>query len=353
MKGFACTIPGQAVGWVEKPAPTPGPYDALLRPIVVTQCSSDVHHVYHMGNMKTMENRILGHEGIGEVLAVGEGVKDFKVGDRVIVPAVTPNWHTPYVQEEFHQHTYNASAAFRLAFTMDGLFAEQFILPDIDMNGALLPPGMDMEAALMASDMMTTGFHGVELAEVGFGDTVAVLGIGPVGLMAVAGSVLRGAGRIFAVGTRPNCVALAKQYGASQVLSYKDGDLVKQVRELNNRLRVDKVIIAGGDATTFATAIDMVRPGGTVANLNVYTGVDTLPVPCGAWGAGLAHKTIRGGLCPGGRRRIERMLALIQNGRVDPGLLVTHRYSGLAGCEESFHVMNEKPRDLIKPVVHI
>jgi len=353
MKAFACTVPGREVGWIEKPIPQPGPYDALLRPVVVAPCTSDVHHAYEMGSPKFLNNRILGHEGIGEVVSVGAGVKDFKVGDMVVVPAVTPDWRKPYVQEKYHQHTQFASASFRLAFTIDGLFAEYFILPDIDMNGALLPKGMDYEKAAMASDMMTTGFHGAELAEVEYGESVAVIGIGPVGLMAVAGAALRGAGRIYVVGTRPNCVKIAKEYGATDVISYKEGDIAAQILGLTGKLGVDKVIIAGGDADTFAAAIKMVRPGGIVANINLFTEVENLPVPCAAWGGGLAHKTIKGGLCPGGRRRMERMLAVIENSRVDPGLLVTHRYNGLAGFEESFQIMTDKPADLIKPLVYL
>lgn len=93
------------------------------------------------------------------------------------------------------------------------------------MNAAMLPEGMPLEKAVMACDMMTTGFHGVELADVQFGDSVCVIGIGPVGLMATAGAALRGAGRLMVVGTRPNCVKIAKEYGATDVISYRDGDI--------------------------------------------------------------------------------------------------------------------------------
>ncbi len=94
---------------------------------------------------------------------------------------------------------------------------------DADNNLAILPTGVSIDDAIMCTDMVTTGFTGAELADIKFGDTVCVIGIGPVGLMAIVGARLRGAARIIAVGTRPNCVALAKEYGASDIISYKDG----------------------------------------------------------------------------------------------------------------------------------
>ena len=123
---------------------------------------------------------------------------------------------------------------------------------EADGNLALLPDSLDPAAAVMLSDMVPTGLHGVELADVQFGDTVCVIGIGPVGLMSVAGAAIRGASRLFAVGSRPNCVELAKEYGATDIINYRDGDIVKQVMELTKGQGVDRVVIAGGDNDTFA-----------------------------------------------------------------------------------------------------
>ena len=353
MKGFGCTVPGKEVGWIEKSIPYAGPYDAVIKPIVIAPCSSDVHNAFEIGSPKFLNNRILGHETIGEVAEVGDQVKDFKVGDKVVVPAVTPDWRKPSIQDTYHQHTDAMNDSFKYAFTLDGVFAEYFLLPDVDMNAAHLPAGMPYEKAVMACDMMTTGFHGVELADVKFGESVAVIGIGPVGLMAVAGANLRGAGRIFVVGTRPNCVAIAKEYGATDVISYKEGDIAAQIKKLTNKKGVDKVIIAGGDGDSFAAAIKMVRPGGIVSNINFYTGMESLPIPLLAWGSGLSHKTITGGLCPGGRRRMEKMLAVISKGQIDPSKLITHTFNGLEGVEPAFYLMAKKPADLIKPLVYV
>ena len=102
----------------------------------------------------------------------------------------------------------------------------------------------------MLSDMVPTGFHGVELAGVEFGDKVCVVGIGPVGLMAVAAAALRGASYIDAVGTRPNCVEAAKKYGATDIISYRDGDIAEQILEKTSGRGVDRVVVAGGDCST-------------------------------------------------------------------------------------------------------
>ncbi len=122
-------------------------------------------------------------------------------------------------------------------------------------------------------DVVTTGFTGAENANIKFGDTVVVMGIGPIGLMAVAGAAHLGAARILAVGSRPVCVECAYDFGASEVLSYKNGDLVQQVMERTDGLGADSVIICGGNDETFAQAIDMVRYGiGTVSNVNYFGG---------------------------------------------------------------------------------
>lgn len=354
MKGFGCTVPGKEVGWIEKPRPSAGPYDAVVRPLVIAPCSSDVHNAYEIGSPKFLKDRILGHEAIAQIVEVGSEVKDYKAGDKIVVPAVTPDWRHPSVQDSFHQHTDTIMDSFKYAFSLDGVFAEYFIVPDVDMNAALLPAGMPLDKAIFATDMMSTGFHGVELADVQFGESVVVMGVGPVGLMAVAGCALRGAGKIYAVETESKFrrIEIAKEYGADIIVDYMKEDTAKQIKEMTNKKGVDKVIIAGGDANSISTAVKMLRPGGTVANINFYTGVETLPIPLIAWGSGMGHKTIKGGLCPGGRRRMEKMLAVIAKGYIDPGRLVTHTFRGLEYVEDAFNLMANKPADLIKPLVY-
>jgi threonine dehydrogenase-like Zn-dependent dehydrogenase len=349
MKGFAMLSIGK-VGWIEMEKPAPGPLDAIVRPLAVAPCTSDIHIVFE-GAIGERRNIILGHEAVGEVVEVGSEVKDFKPGDRVVVPAVTPDWRTSEVQRGYHQHSGGMLAGVQFGSIKDGVFAEFFHVNDADMNLAHLPEEIPLEAAVMIPDMMTTGLHGAELAEIELGASVAVLGIGPVGLMAVAGAKLRGAGRIIAVGSRPVCVEAAEYYGASDIVNYKNGAIDTQIMDLTEGKGVDAAIIAGGNADIMATAVKIVKPGGTIANVNFFGEGDVLPVPRLEWGCGMAHKTIKGGLCPGGRLRMERLIDLVVYKRIDPSKLVTHVFHGLDNIEKAFYLMKDKPKDLIKPVV--
>jgi len=349
MKGFAMLKIGQ-VGWIEKEMPACGPLDAIVRPIAVSPCTSDIHTVYE-GAIGDRHNMILGHEAVGEVVEVGSLVKDFKPGDRVIVPAITPDWSTVEAQAGYAMHSGGMLAGWKFSNFKDGVFAEYFHVNEADGNLALLPEGVDPVSAVMLSDMVPTGFHGAELADIQYGDTVCVIGIGPVGLMGVAAAALRGASHLYAVGSRPNCVALAREYGATDVIDYHQGSIVEQIMEKTHGKGVDKVIIAGGDNDTFIDAVTMVKPGGRIGNVNYLGSGEFIRIPRVEWGCGMGHKTIAGGLMPGGRLRMEKLASLLETGRVDPGKMLTHRFNGFSHMEEALQLMKDKPKDLIKPVV--
>ena len=351
MKGFAM-LSINKVGWIEKEKPVAGPYDAIVRPLAVSPCTSDIHTVFE-GALGDRNDMLLGHEAVGVIDEVGSEVKDFKVGDRVIVPAITPDWRTLEVQAGFAQHSGGMLAGWKFSNFKDGVFAEYFHVNDADMNLAILPDEISLESAVMITDMMTTGFHGAELANIQTGSSVAVIGIGAVGLMAIAGAKLHGAGRIIGVGSRPTCVEAAKFYGASDIVNYKTGDIAKQIMDLTKGKGVDRVIIAGGTPETLIQAVSIVKPGGVVSNVNYHGTGDFLPIPRLEWGCGMAHKTIVGGLCPGGRLRMEMLIDLVKYDRVDLSKLVTHVYHGFDKIEEALLIMKDKPKDLIKPVVII
>lgn len=349
MKGFAMLEIGK-VGWIEKEIPKCGPYDSLIKPLAVAPCTSDIHTVLE-GALGQRKNLILGHEAVGEIIEVGEQVRDFKIGDKVIVPAITPNWRTVDAQRGFSQHSEGMLSGWKFSNVKDGVFSEVFHVNDADMNLAHLPKELSPEVAVMLVDMVTTGLHGAELADIELGHEVAVIGIGPVGLMSVAGAKLRGASRIFAVGTRPVCVEAAKYYGATDIISYKEGPIDKQILELTDGKGVDAVIIAGGGSDVMKDAVNMVKPGGNISNVNYFGEGDSIPVPRVEWGNGMAHKTIKGGLTPGGRLRMERLVKLVLHKRIDPSKLITHTFKGFENIEKALMLMKDKPRDLIKPVV--
>jgi threonine dehydrogenase-like Zn-dependent dehydrogenase len=351
MKGFAMLGIGKT-GWIEKEKPSCGPLDAICRPLALAPCTSDVHTVW-AGAIGDRHDMILGHECIGEVVEVGTYVKDFKPGDRVIVPAITPDWGSLEAQAGYAQHSGGMLAGWKFSNFKDGVFAEFFHVNEADANLALLPDGIDPAEAVMVVDMVVTGFHGAELADVKLGDSVCVIGIGPVGLMSVAGANHMGASHIYAVGSRKNCADAAKFYGATEIINYKEGDIVEQVLAKTNNKGVDRVIIAGGDVDTFAQAIKMLKPGGTIGSVNYLGEGETINIPRVEWGVGMGHKKINAGLTPGGRLKMEKLISLLETNKLDVSKLITHRFEGLENIEPALMLMKNKPADVIKPVVTI
>lgn len=351
MKGFAMLEIGKT-GWIEKDTPACGPLDAIVKPLAVSPCTSDIHTVWE-GAIGNRHDMILGHEAVGEVAEVGSLVKDFHVGDRVIIPAITPDWGALESQAGYSMHSGGMLAGWKFSNFKDGVFSEFFHVNEADGNLALLPDSLDPADAVMLSDMVPTGFHGVELADVQFGDSVCVIGIGPVGLMAVAGAALRGASHLYAIGSRTKCVEVAKEYGATDIINYKEGDIVEQILEKTHGVGVDRIVIAGGDVDTFDQAIRMLKPGGVIGNVNYLGSGDYIKIPREGWGCGMGHKTIRGGLMPGGRLRMEKLASLMETGRLDTSKLLTHKFEGFEHMEEALLLMKDKPKDLIKPVVTI
>eukprot|EP01057_Protomagalhaensia_wolfi_P005545 Protomagalhaensia_wolfi_Nauph_80__5544@NODE_60_length_4114_cov_429_620123_g50_i0_p3_GENE_NODE_60_length_4114_cov_429_620123_g50_i0NODE_60_length_4114_cov_429_620123_g50_i0_p3_ORF_typecomplete_len373_score48_60ADH_zinc_N/PF00107_26/2_4e19Glu_dehyd_C/PF16912_5/2_1e15ADH_N/PF08240_12/4_3e15ADH_N/PF08240_12/4e03AlaDh_PNT_C/PF01262_21/3_6e05ADH_zinc_N_2/PF13602_6/8_9e03ADH_zinc_N_2/PF13602_6/8_6e05PCMT/PF01135_19/7_8e02PCMT/PF01135_19/0_099Pyr_redox_2/PF07992_14/4_9e02Pyr_redox_2/PF07992_14/38Pyr_red len=350
MKGYALLGPGKT-GWVERPVPECGPYDAICRPIALAPCTSDVHSVWECGPPGNWPKTCLGHEAIGEIVQVGESVTQLRPGDHVVVPAITPDWRSPEAQEGFSMHSHGLLGGYVFTSKKDGVFAEYFHVNDVEDNAAKLPPGLDPTTALMLTDMATTGLHGAELAQIQLGDTVAVIGIGPVGLMSVAGARLRGASRIYAVGSRPRTMEVAREFGATHCINYKDGPIDEHILRINQG-PVDRVIIAGGDSDLFDTAVRIVKAGGVIGNV-CYLTHGNIEIDRVSFGVGMGHKFIHGGLTPGGALRMEKLIRLVQTGRIHPGKLITHRFEGLESVEKALLLMKDKPADLIKPVVTI
>ena len=351
MKGYAMLKIGES-GWIEKERPVCGPLDAICRPLAVAICTSDVHTLWE-GAIGDRHNMILGHEGCAEVVEVGSLVKDFKPGDRVLVPAITPDWNSLEAQAGYSMHSGGMLAGWKFSNFKDGVFGEYFHVNDADGNLAHMPEGMSTVDACMLSDMVPTGFHGVELADVQFGDTVLVIGIGPVGLMAVAGARMRGASRIIAVGTRKICREVAKGYGADEFIGYKDGSIEEQVLAMTGGKGVDKVVVAGGGCETFESAVKSLKPGGKIGNVNYLGKGMYINIPRVEWGVGMGHKQINGGLMPGGRLRMEKLGALVASGKLDVSPLATHVFHDFNDIEKALFLMRDKPADLIKPVVKL
>lgn len=351
MKGFAMKRIGE-VGWIEKPRPECGYNDAIVRPLAVAPCTSDIHTVWE-GGIGERHDMILGHEFCGVVEEVGAGVKDFKPGDKVLIAAITPEWNNTYAQMGYSMHEGGMLGGWKFSNIKDGTFAEFVHVNDADGNLAHMPKGMDYGVACMLSDMIPTGFHAAELADVQFGDVVVVFGIGPVGLMAVAATALKGAGRIIVVDNNKHRYEIAQKYGATDFINFEEADVIKTVMEMTNNIGADRCIIAGGNQKVFATAISCLRAGGRIGNVNYLGTGDYIEIPREAWGVGMAHKNIIGGLMPGGRVRLEKLARLITFGKLDPSHMITHKLHGFDKIEEALLLMRDKPEGLIKPVVII
>jgi len=353
MKGYVLQDKGQAV-WKEVPVPTIGPYDALVRPSAVATCTTDVHLIKTVA-LPAAKGKVIGHEAVGVVEKVGDLVKDFKPGDRVIIPTAFSDWRHPRAQRGEAKYHQTNSPYFSDDPTIGGSFSELVKTFDADSNLAHIPASVTDIQAVMIPDMMATGFSGVEKMDVQFGETVLVIGIGPVGLMGVAGAALKGAGRIIAVGSRPNTMKIARQYGATDTIDYKKGDIVSQVLALTGGQPVDSVLIASGGRASdmFTTALKIVKFGGHVACVAGFFGDETVTIPMDVWNYGVMEKFLTGVLVNDGRDYLERLLLLIQNKKLDTTPLVTHVLKGWDKLEEGLDLMRSRDETVIKPAIVI
>jgi threonine dehydrogenase-like Zn-dependent dehydrogenase len=335
-------------GFAEKPIPTPGPNDAIIKTTKALICTSDAHTVG--GAIGPKSNLTLGHEAVGIVHAVGSEVKLFHPGDRVVVGAITPDWGDLASQAGHPSQSGQALGGWKFANIKDGVFAEYFHVNEADANMALIPEDVSDEKAVYCADMLSTGFVGAENANIPLGGTVAIFAQGPVGLMATAGARLKGAGLIIAVESIRARKELALFYGADLVVDPTAGDPVKAIFDYTGGVGVDSAVEALGSEVTFQAAIKVTKPGGTISNIGYHGHGDFVAIPRVEWGVGMAEKTIRTDLCPGGRLRLSRLLRLLQGGRVDPTRLTTHTFP-FAQLPTAFDIMTRKADGVIKPLI--
>jgi threonine dehydrogenase-like Zn-dependent dehydrogenase len=352
MRGYVLHGRGDA-SFGEIQVPPLGPYDALVRTTAVATCTTDVHMI----NAAPYPNAIgkpLGHEGVGVVEKVGDLVRDFTPGDRVILSAGGADWRIPQAQRGEAKYYPNNMPYFSEDPLQGGVFAEYVRALDADMSMAPIPDGVSDEQALMVPDMVATAFTGVERMQIEFGDIVAILGVGPVGLMGVAGAALKGASRIIVIGSRPKTLDLARRYGATDVIDYKQGPVVDQVLALTGGVPVDSVLVASGGSASdqFTTAFRVVKPGGHIANVSLYY-EDTMTLPMDALSYGGIEKFFTGVFVQTGREFYTRLLRLIEQNRLDPTGLISHRFDGWDHLPEALDLMRSRNPDVIKPIVTV
>ena len=314
----------------EKPIPEIGPLDALVRITTTTICGTDVHIL--KGEYPVATGLTVGHEPVGVIEKLGSQVRGYREGQRVIAGAITPSGHSEASLCGRHaqdgpgaKHGYKALGGWRFGNTIDGAQAEYLLVPDAMANLAPVPEQLSDEDVLMCPDIMSTGFAGAESGKVRIGDTVAVFAQGPIGLCATVGARLMGAAAVIAVETVPARAAIARRLGADHVVDFAASDPVAEIMRLTDGRGVDVAIEALGVQATFEAALRVLRPGGTLSSLGVYS--DDLKIPLDAFMAGLGDHTIVTTLCPGGKARMRRLMAVVAAGRFDAGALVTHRFT--------------------------
>ncbi len=332
----------------EKPVPEPGPNDAIVKTTAALICTSDSHTV--RGALGDRHGLTLGHESVGVVHRLGSAVEGFREGDRVAVNAITPCYVCDNCQRGFPSQCTQSLGGWKFANTKDGALAEYFHVNQAAANLARIPDSVPDEKAVYACDMMSTGFMGAEHAAIPLGGRVAVFGCGPVGLMAVQGAALLGAGRIFAVESVPARQALARRFGADEVVDFSRTDPVRALLEATGGTGVDSAIEALGAEETFMNCVRATRPGGTISNVGYHGSGEFVRIPRLEWGVGMNDKTIRTGLCPGGRERMDRLLGFLARGRVDPTPMTTHRFS-FDEIATAFGMMDRKEDGIIKPLI--
>ena len=347
MKTFVMKKIGE-VGLMEKPVPEPGPNDAIVRTTVAMVCTSDTHTV--AGAVGERENLTLGHEAVGVIEKLGGAVEGFAEGDRVAVNAITPCFRCENCQRGFTSQCTEMLGGWKFANKKDGNMADYFHVNAAQANLTPIPDDVTDEQAVYTCDMMSTGFMGAEHAAIPIGGSVAIFAEGPIGLMATAGARLLGAGLVIGVESVEERQRLAKEYGADEIVDFSQTDPVEAIMELTGGEGVDAAIEALGAQETFEACVKATRPGGVISNIGYHGEGDHVNIPRAEWGVGMSDKTIRTGLCPGGRERMERLLRIIRNGRVDPTPMTTHRFS-FDEIERAFEMMKTKEDGIIKPII--
>ncbi len=274
MKALVYHGPGEKA-WEEVPDPRIlKPTDAIVRVDTTTICGTDLHIL--KGDVPAVsEGRILGHEGVGTITEVGSAVTKLAVGDRVIISCISSCGACSYCHEQLPAHCLDeegtAGIGWIFGHLIDGTQAELVRVPFAEGSLHKLPEGVTDEAAVMLSDILPTGFEiGVRNGRVEPGDVVAVVGAGPVGLAAIMTAGLYGASRVIAIDLDDNRIDQARGFGATDGVNSSSSSWKEEVLAMTDGLGVDTAIEAVGIPSTFVMCTELVRPGGTVANVGVH-----------------------------------------------------------------------------------
>jgi 2-desacetyl-2-hydroxyethyl bacteriochlorophyllide A dehydrogenase len=309
--------------------------DVVVRVEASGICGSDLH-IYH-GRVAIEPGFTIGHEFVGTVLAAGDEVDRVGVGDRVLgcfhtacatcVACLRGDYHRCRKGQTFGHGAHLGN--------LQGAQAEQLLVPRANLTLRRVPEGMSSDVALFAGDVMGTGYHAVAHAGMRSGDTVAVLGLGPVGLCAVQAALAGGAVRVFAVDTVEQRLEMAASFGATPV-HLTDQDPKKEVRAATEGLGVDVGLDAVGDPGPLALAVSLCRDAGVVSGIGAYAGRGEVPLGL-AWLKGLDLRLGVANVIA----HVDRVLALMDSGRLDPSPLVSAHMS-LDDAAEAYGIYDRR-----------
>ncbi len=330
MKALVYHGPGQR-RWEEKPDPQlRDPTDILVRMETTTICGTDLHIL--KGDVPAVKDgTILGHEGVGTVVEVGENVSTVHPGDRVLLSCVSACGHCRFCKEGRYGQCLSGGG-WIFGYLIDGLQAEYARVPFADNSVYVIPEGLSDEQVLFLSDILPTGYEvGVLNGRVEPADTIAVVGAGPVGLAAILTAKLYSPSTIIAIDLADARLERAREFGADLTINNSSEDAVARVKELTDGLGADVAIEAVGVPATFELCTELIRPGGRVANVGVHGKEVALHLER-LW---IHDVTITTGLVD--TYSTPTLLKLIQQGRLDPLPLATHHF-GLDQIEEAYDV---------------
>lgn len=305
------------------------PGDAIVRIVHTTICGTDLHIL--KGDVPTCTpGRILGHEGVGVVEAVGAAVSAFRPGDHVLISCITACGRCDYCRRGMYSHC--ATGGWILGNAIDGTQADHVRIPHADTSLYPVPPGADEEALVMLSDILPTGFEcGVLNGKVQPGSHVAIVGAGPIGLAALLTAQFYSPARIIMIDLDPGRLDVARRFGATDVIDSGTTDPVAAVKALTDGRGVDTAIEAVGVPPTFELCQDLVAPGGIIANIGVHGHKVDLHLER-LWSQNIAITT----------RLVDTvttpmLLRTVTAKKLEPARLITHRF-GLGEIIEAYDV---------------
>lgn len=306
-------------------------------------CGSDLH-IYHGHGYTTDTGYCVGHEAVGEVVEIGRGVRRHKIGDQVMLSgAVGCGACARCVAGDSRNCLNNRQQVYGVGIGLQGCQAEAIRVPAADFNAALIPEGLDEVQALMLTDSLPTAWFGAKNADIRPGASVAVVGLGPIGLMAVECAFLLGASRVFAIDPIAERQTVATSLGA---VALAPDEAIETVRELTHGVMADSAIEVAGSELSVKLAMKLVRRSGTVSAIG-GSGIGRFDFPWrGAFSRGL---TLRMGTCSVAAHWPE-LIPLVQQRRLRPERFVTHSTS-LADGAEAYRVFDGRLEGALKVVM--